>query len=48
MDAERQRFTLRLTWRTVPIMFSMMLVHARPELLQLASARLERHLGGRA
>ena len=29
IDAERQRFTLRLTRRTVPIMFSMMLVHAR-------------------
>ena len=29
IEAERQRFTLRLTRRTVPIMFSIMLVHAR-------------------
>ena len=29
IDADRQRFTLRVTRRTVPIMFSMILVHAR-------------------
>ena len=37
IDAERQRFTLRFTRRTVPIMFSMMLVHAKDLLSSLGN-----------